>query len=135
MHWRVGSDMVDPDAARVLKLFRRLCLMGRRSKRSPRPRVHGPSVGTLHARTWTDHAYGVARTPVGYEVRNKESQVVMSRYRTRQAAVDAWRERWPGVAVQIWRRYSNGTEVLVVEGTWYQPRSSRVLYARRTLFG
>ncbi len=77
----------------------------------------------------------MARSPVGYEVRNSASQVVMSRHRTRQAAVDAWREQWPGVAVQIWRRYSNGTEVLVVEGTWHQTRSSRALYARRTLFG
>lgn len=58
---------------------------------------------------------------MAYEIEDTAGQV-LSRHRTRQGAVDAWRERHTGRAVRIYRRQANGQETLVVEGTWHEAK-------------
>jgi hypothetical protein len=41
---------------------------------------------------------------------------VLSRHRTRQGAIDTWRERHSGRRIVIVRTDADGTEVVVVEG-------------------
>ena len=55
-----------------------------------------------------------------YEITDMQTREVLSRHRTRQAALDAWRLRFTGVAVEIWRRTVPKGETLIVEGTWYE---------------
>ena len=62
----------------------------------------------------------LARLERGYNVTDAASGEVLSRYRTRAAAVDSWREAHAGVAVRIIRRDSNGEESLIVEGIWHE---------------
>jgi hypothetical protein len=54
-----------------------------------------------------------------YEIRNTADGTVLSSHRTRQGAVDQWRERHAGKQVRIVRTYSDGVERLVVEGVWH----------------
>jgi hypothetical protein len=54
-----------------------------------------------------------------YEIRNAADSTVLSKHRTRQGAVDQWRERHVGKPVRIVRTYSDGLERLVVEGVWH----------------
>lgn len=54
-----------------------------------------------------------------YEVRSARDGATLSDHRTRQGAIDAWRERHAGVAVRVVRTMSTGVERVVVEGTWY----------------
>jgi hypothetical protein len=61
----------------------------------------------------------VPRQPVGYEIRHGETGTLLSRHRTRRAAVDNWRQHHLRLPVKIVRVYASGTEVLVVEGTWH----------------
>ncbi len=43
-----------------------------------------------------------------------QTQSVLSRHRTRQAAIDAWREQHSGRVVQVWRRTVPNSETLIV---------------------
>jgi hypothetical protein len=54
-----------------------------------------------------------------YEIRNTADDTVLSKHRTRQGALDQWRERHVGKPVRIVRTYSDGLERLVVEGVWH----------------
>jgi hypothetical protein len=54
-----------------------------------------------------------------YEIRNTADDTVLSKHRTRQGALDQWRERHVGKPVCIVRTYSDGLERLVVEGVWH----------------
>jgi hypothetical protein len=54
-----------------------------------------------------------------YEVQDSSTGEVLSRHGTRQGAVDRWREWYVGIPVRIYRTYSDGRRVVVVEGTWY----------------
>jgi hypothetical protein len=58
--------------------------------------------------------FGMAR----YEIRHADTGAVLSRHRTRQAALDRWRTGHRGIPVAIWRTYSGRAAALVVEGTW-----------------
>ena len=52
-----------------------------------------------------------------YEIRQRDDGTVVSRHRTRQGALDAWREQVPlGVRIVIVRTYADGREQPVVEG-------------------
>jgi hypothetical protein len=64
----------------------------------------------------------VARTGAVYEIIDVETHNVLSRHRTRQAAIDNWREQHAGRAVQVWRRSVPSGETLVVEGVWHETR-------------
>jgi len=55
-----------------------------------------------------------------YEIEDRRSGEVVSRHRTRQGALDAWRERVPERPVRIWRTFESGERRLVVEGTWHE---------------
>lgn len=55
-----------------------------------------------------------------YEIVNPSTGEVLSRHRTRQAAVDTWRTQFTGVPVQVWRRTVPKGETLIVEGTWHE---------------
>lgn len=55
-----------------------------------------------------------------YEVVNVESAEVLSRHRTRQAALDSWRVDHAGKRVEIWRREVPAGDVLIVEGVWHE---------------
>jgi hypothetical protein len=61
----------------------------------------------------------VPRFPAGYQIRHAESAELLSRHRTRSAAIDNWRERHGGIPVKIVRVYASGKEELVVEGIWH----------------
>ena len=54
-----------------------------------------------------------------YEIRSTADGTVLSKHRTRQGALDQWRERHVGKPVRIVRTYSDGVERLVVEGVWH----------------
>lgn len=45
---------------------------------------------------------------------------ILSRHRTRQAALDTWRTQFTGAPVQVWRRTVPKGETLIVEGTWHE---------------
>lgn len=62
----------------------------------------------------------MARAGAVYEVVNTSTGEVLSRHRTRQAAIDTWRTQFTGVPVQVWRRTVPKGEVLIVEGTWHE---------------
>ena len=64
----------------------------------------------------------MARTGAVYEIVDVETRDVLSRHRTRQAAIDNWREQHVGRAVQVWRRSVPTGETLIVEGVWYESR-------------
>lgn len=55
-----------------------------------------------------------------YEVVDADSGEVLSRHRTRQAAVDNWRLRWAGKQIRIERRGAPDHHVVVVEGVWHE---------------
>jgi hypothetical protein len=55
-----------------------------------------------------------------YEVQDSATGEVLSRHRTRQGAVDRWRQWYVGIPVRIYRTYVDGNRVLVVEGTWHR---------------
>jgi hypothetical protein len=57
-----------------------------------------------------------------YEVTDARSGEVLSRHRTRQAAIDTWRSKHTGTPVQVWRRTVPKGETLVVEGTWHEAK-------------
>ena len=59
------------------------------------------------------------RTVARYEIRNTADGAVLSKHRTRQGALDQWRERHSGKPVRIVRTYSDGVDRLVVEGVWH----------------
>jgi hypothetical protein len=64
----------------------------------------------------------VSRPKAWYEITRAESGELLSKHRTRQAAIDNWRS-YTGVAVRIWRRPRLGdesTRKLIVEGTWHE---------------
>jgi hypothetical protein len=62
----------------------------------------------------------MARRRALYEVTHAESGEVLSRHRTRQAAVGAWRTVATGTPVKIFRLEVPNGRVLVVEGTWHE---------------
>ena len=62
----------------------------------------------------------MARAGAVYEVMNATTREVLSRHRTRQAAIDTWRTQFAGVPVQVWRRTVPKGETLIVEGTWHE---------------
>ena len=64
----------------------------------------------------------MARTGAVYEIIDVETRSVLSRHRTRQAAINTWREQHTGRAVQVWRRTVPSGETLIVEGTWHEAR-------------
>lgn len=55
-----------------------------------------------------------------YDIVDATSEESLSRHRTRQAAVDNWRQRFTGRAVKIFRLEGNTDKVLIVEGTWHR---------------
>ena len=54
-----------------------------------------------------------------YEVTHANTGEVLSRHRTRQAAVDSWRAN-TGIPVKVFRLEIPNGKVLVVEGTWHE---------------
>ena len=54
-----------------------------------------------------------------YDIVNSATGESLSRHRTRQAALDAWRSKFPRVPVRIYRLAGNTEKSLVVEGTWH----------------
>jgi hypothetical protein len=62
----------------------------------------------------------MARTGAVYEIVDVATQRVLSRHRTRQAAIDTWRQQHTGRAIQVWRRTVPSGETLVVEGIWHE---------------
>jgi hypothetical protein len=73
-----------------------------------------PAAHSLHVFVQTD---AMARAGAVYEVVNSTTGEVLSRHRTRQAAVDTWRTQFTGVPIQVWRRTVPKGEMLIVEGT------------------
>ena len=59
-----------------------------------------------------------------YEIRDATAPelTVLSKHRTRQGALDAWRERWRDRQVVIVRTYADRSPVPVVEGRWVEPQ-------------
>lgn len=55
-----------------------------------------------------------------YEVVHAETGEVLSRHRTRQAAIDEWRLRHTGKPCEVWRRMVTAGDILIVKGTWYE---------------
>ena len=55
-----------------------------------------------------------------YDIVDATSEESLSRHRTRQAAVDTWRQRFAGRPVKIFRLEGNTDKVLIVEGTWHR---------------
>jgi len=62
----------------------------------------------------------VARARALYEIVKTSNGEVLSRHRTRQAAIDTWRMQFTGIPVQVWRRSVPKANTLVVEGTWHE---------------
>jgi hypothetical protein len=64
----------------------------------------------------------VSRQKAVYEVIRADTAEVLSGHRTRQGAIDAWRQRHSGLPVKVirWPRRNDGPGVLVVEGTWHE---------------
>ena len=57
-----------------------------------------------------------------YVIRDRETQSILSKHRTRQGALDAWRTGIPvGTQVEIVRTYADGRSVVIVEGRWLHP--------------
>lgn len=54
-----------------------------------------------------------------YEVTHADTGEVLSRHRTRQAAIDSWRGQ-NGVPVKVFRLAIPNGKTLVVEGTWHE---------------
>ena len=54
-----------------------------------------------------------------YEIRDAASGELLSRHRTRQGSIDAWRVRHQGRQIQILRTLSNGEHHPVVDGYWH----------------
>jgi hypothetical protein len=73
----------------------------------------------LGDRTPTDKTVAVPRRILLYDIVDAASGQSLSRHRTRQAAVDAWRQKFAGRAVKIFRLEGNTDKVLVVEGIWH----------------
>ena len=44
---------------------------------------------------------------------------VLSHHRTRQGALNGWRERFRGQPIEISRTYGDSRRVLVVDGIWH----------------
>jgi hypothetical protein len=65
----------------------------------------------------------MSRQKAVYEVIHADTSEVLSGHRTRQAAIDAWRQRHHGLPVKVirWPRRTGGPGVLVVEGVWHEP--------------
>ena len=61
----------------------------------------------------------VPRSPAGYQIRHAQTRELLSRHRTRTAAVDNWRLHHTGKPVVIVRVFASGAEVVIVEGTWH----------------
>ena len=55
-----------------------------------------------------------------YDIVDAASGDSLSRHRTRQAAVDTWRQKFAGRPIRIFRLEGNTDKVLVVEGTWHR---------------
>jgi hypothetical protein len=62
----------------------------------------------------------MARSGAVYEIVDAETGEVLSRHRTRQAAIDTWRTRFAGSTIQVWRRSVPKGETLIFEGTWHE---------------
>ncbi len=75
----------------------------------------------IPTRTCVRDDSSVARAGAVYEIIDVETRDVLSRHRTRQAAIDNWREKHTGRAVQVWRRTVPNGETLIVEGVWHEP--------------
>ena len=60
-----------------------------------------------------------------YEIVNGTTGQSLSKHRTRQGAIDTWRQQHRRIPVQVWRRYATGEDALVVEGTWWESGRSR----------
>jgi hypothetical protein len=54
-----------------------------------------------------------------YDIVSQVTGESLSRHRTRQAALDAWREGFRGVPIRIFRLAGNNEKDLVLEGTWH----------------
>ena len=54
-----------------------------------------------------------------YDIVNAATGESLSRHRTRQAALDTWRQKFAGQPVRIFRLEGNTDKVLIVEGTWH----------------
>lgn len=54
-----------------------------------------------------------------YEVTDAATGEVLSRHRTRQAAINSWREK-AGTPVKVFRLAIPNRKTLVVEGTWHE---------------
>ena len=54
-----------------------------------------------------------------YDIVDAVTGESLSRHRTRQAAIDTWRQKFPRRAVKIFKLEGNTDEALVVEGTWH----------------
>ena len=54
-----------------------------------------------------------------YEIEDTSSMEVLSRHRTLQGAVDAWRQRHK---VRIYRSPATGERTLVVDGIWHEAK-------------
>ena len=59
-----------------------------------------------------------------YVIEARPSGEVLSRHRTRQAALDGWRVRHAGRPVRIVRVKATGERVVVLEGTWHEARGT-----------
>ena len=55
-----------------------------------------------------------------YDIVDAGTGESLSRHRTRQAAIDTWREKFSGQPVKIFRLTGNTDKVLIVEGTWHR---------------
>lgn len=79
--------------------------------------VQGVVSGTLRSR----EGELLGRRVALYEVRDGGSGEVLSRHRTRQAAVDTWRLKFAHRPAAIYR-VGHRDEMLVVEGVWHEPQ-------------
>jgi hypothetical protein len=55
-----------------------------------------------------------------YEIVDAHTEEVLSRHRTRQAAVDTWRLTYSGRPIRVYREQGPNSRKLIVEGTWYE---------------
>lgn len=64
----------------------------------------------------------VSRPKVTYDITDARTGEILGQHRTRQAAIDNWRERHTGIPVKIIRRRRKGDpdDILVVEGVWHE---------------
>lgn len=62
----------------------------------------------------------VPRRILLYDIVDAATGGSLSRHRTRQAAIDTWREKFPGRAVKIFKLEGNTDKALIVEGTWHR---------------